>query len=409
MAGGLLTFLSRIIGRNMNKKTITDIEVSGKRVLVRVDFNVPLQDGAVSDDRRIQAALPTIEYLLKHNAAVILMSHLGRPKGPDDEEFKMDPVATRLSELLDRPVKKLDDCVGSEVEAAVKAMQPGDVIVLENTRFHKGETKNDPELSKQLAALGEVYVNDAFGSAHRAHASTAGITDYLRPAVAGFLLGKELDYLGRALSDPETPFLAILGGAKISDKIGVIQNLLTKVDGLLIGGGMANTFLAAKGLNLGKSLVEQEALETAKKLLDEAEDKLHLPVDAVIADRFAAEAEARIVPVDEVPTDWMVLDIGPATIAHFSNRLAAAKTVVWNGPMGVFEFPRFAEGTFAIAQALAGLEDATTIIGGGDSAAAVEQSGLANKMSHISTGGGASLEFLEGQTLPGVAALDDKS
>jgi phosphoglycerate kinase len=393
----------------MNKKTITDIEVSGKRVLVRVDFNVPLQDGAVSDDRRIQAALPTIEYLLKHNAAVILMSHLGRPKGPDDEEFKMDPVATRLSELLDRPVKKLDDCVGSEVEAAVKAMQPGDVIVLENTRFHKGETKNDPELSKQLAALGEVYVNDAFGSAHRAHASTAGVTDYLRPAVAGFLLGKELDYLGRALSDPETPFLAILGGAKISDKIGVIQNLLTKVDGLLIGGGMANTFLAAKGLNLGKSLVEQEALETAKKLLDEAEDKLHLPVDAVIADRFAAEAEARIVPVDEVPTDWMVLDIGPATIAHFSNRLAAAKTVVWNGPMGVFEFPRFAEGTFAIAQALAGLEDATTIIGGGDSAAAVEQSGLANKMSHISTGGGASLEFLEGQTLPGVAALDDKS
>jgi phosphoglycerate kinase len=306
-------------------------------------------------------------------------------------------------------IEKLDDCVGSEVEAAVKAMQPGDVIVLENTRFHKGETKNDPELSKQLAALGEVYVNDAFGSAHRAHASTAGVTDYLRPAVAGFLLGKELDYLGRALSDPETPFLAILGGAKISDKIGVIQNLLTKVDGLLIGGGMANTFLAAKGLNLGKSLVEQEALETAKKLLDEAEDKLHLPVDAVIADRFAAEAEARIVPVDEVPTDWMVLDIGPATIAHFSNRLAAAKTVVWNGLMGVFEFPRFAEGTFAIAQALAGLEDATTIIGGGDSAAAVEQSGLANKMSHISTGGGASLEFLEGQTLPGVAALDDKS
>lgn len=393
----------------MNKKTITDVDVSGKRVLVRVDFNVPLQNGLVTDDRRIRAALPTIEYLIEHNAAVILMSHLGRPKNQVVDELKMDPVADRLAELLERSVKKLDDCVGPDVEAAVKAMQPGEVILLENTRFHPGETKNDPDFAAQLAALGEIYVNDAFGSSHRAHASTAGVTDALRPAVAGFLLAKELDYLGNALAKPTPPFLAILGGAKISDKIGVIQNLLPRLDALLIGGGMANTFLAAQGLSMGKSLVEAEVIETAKELLDQAGDKLFLPVDAVIADSFAAEAEAQIVSVEEVPAGWMILDIGPATIAHFSNRLAAAKTVVWNGPMGVFEFPRFAEGTFAIARALAGLEEATTIIGGGDSAAAVEQSGLADKMSHISTGGGASLEFLEGKTLPGVAVLDDKT
>lgn len=392
----------------MNKKTITDVDVSGKRVLVRVDFNVPLQEGVVTDDRRIRAALPTIEYLLKHKAAVILMSHLGRPKGPGDEAFKMDPVAARLSDIIERPVKKLDDCVGPEVEAAVKAMKPGQVILLENTRFHPEEKKNDPDLSAKLAALGEVYVNDAFGSAHRAHASTAGVTDYLRPAVAGFLLGKELDYLDNALANPVRPFVAILGGAKVSDKIGVIQNLLPQVDALLIGGGMANTFFAAQDLNTGESLVEEEAIEMAKKLLDEASDKLFLPVDAVIADKFDANAEAKIVPIDEIPDKWRVLDIGPATIAHFSNRLAAAKTVVWNGPMGVFEFPRFAEGTFAIARALANLEEATTIIGGGDSAAAAELSGLAKEMSHISTGGGASLEFLEGKVLPGVAALDDK-
>jgi phosphoglycerate kinase len=287
-------------------------------------------------------------------------------------------------------------------------MQPGDVTLLENTRFHKEEKKNDPEFSRQLAALGEVYVNDAFGSAHRAHASTVGVTDYLRPAVAGFLMERELEYLGRALTDPEKPFLAIMGGAKISDKIAVIESLLAKVDTLLIGGGMANTFFVAQGYNVGKSLVEEEAVETAKKLLAEHGDKLVLPVDCVVATEFKADAEAKTVPVDEVPGDWMILDIGPATVAHFSNRLAAARTVVWNGPMGVFEFPRFAEGTFAIARALAGLAGATTIIGGGDSAAAVEQSGLADKMSHISTGGGASLEFLEGKTLPGVAALDDK-
>ncbi len=392
----------------MNKKTIKDVEVKGKRVLVRVDFNVPMENGRVTDDRRIRAALPTINYLLEQGASVVLMSHLGRPKDAPDPKYAMDPVAAKLSELLGRPVQKLDDCVGAEVEAAVKAMQPGEVTLLENTRFHKAEKKNDPDFSKQLAALGQVYVNDAFGSAHRAHASTAGVTDYLRPAVAGFLLEKELAYLGGALANPTPPFLAIMGGAKISDKIAVIDNLLSKVDSLLIGGGMANTFLAAQGYGVGKSLVEQEAIDTAKKLLAESGDKLVLPVDCVVAAEFKADAPARVVSVDEVPVEEMILDIGPATIAHFSNRLAAAKTVVWNGPMGVFEFPRFAEGTFAIARALAGLAGATTIIGGGDSAAAVEQSGLADKMSHISTGGGASLEFLEGKVLPGVAALDDK-
>ncbi|HEY85796.1 MAG TPA: phosphoglycerate kinase [Chloroflexi bacterium] len=391
----------------MDKKTLTDIDVSGKRVLLRVDFNVPLQDGVVGDDRRIRSALPTIEYLLKRNAAVILMSHLGRPKGQALDALKMNPVAERLAELLDRPVKKMDDCVGLEVESAVKAMRPGDVILLENTRFHPEEKKNDKNFAAQLAALGQIYVNDAFGSAHRAHASTEGVTHFLRPAVAGFLLAKELDYLGKALADPAPPFLAILGGAKVSDKIGVIKNLLPKVDGLLIGGGMANTFFAAQGYNTGNSLVEQGALDTAKSLLDEAGDKLILPVDLTLADKFAADAEIRVVPVDEIPDGWMALDIGPASIAHFSNRLAAAKTVIWNGPMGVFEFPRFAEGTFAVAQALAELSDAATIIGGGDSAAAVELSGLSSKMSHISTGGGASLEFLEGKSLPGVAALDE--
>ena len=391
----------------MNKKTIRDIEVRGKRVLVRVDFNVPLKDGIVTDDRRIRAALPTLQYLLDHGAAVVLMSHLGRPKGAPMPEFRMDPVAQRLGELLGRPVLKLDDCVGPQVENAVGAMQPGDVTLLENTRFQPGETKNDPALSERLARLGDVFVSDAFGAAHRAHASTEGVAHHL-PAVAGFLMEQELNYLGRALADPERPFLAVLGGAKISDKIGVIDNLLSKVDTLLIGGGMANTFFKAQGYGVGDSLVEDGALDAARALLNSAGDKLALPVDCVIADRFEAEAEARVVPVDQVPPGWRILDVGPATVAHFSNRLAAAKTVVWNGPMGVFEFPRFAEGTFAIARALAGLKDATTIIGGGDSAAAVEKSGLADKMSHISTGGGASLEFLEGKELPGVTALLDR-
>jgi phosphoglycerate kinase len=392
----------------VNKKTVKDIDVKGKRVLVRVDFNVPMENGQVTDDRRIQAALPTIEYLLEQGAGLVLMSHLGRPKDAPDPKFQLDPVGTRLSQLLGRPVNKLDDCVGPAVEAVVKAMQPGDITLLENTRFHQGEKKNEAAFAGQLARLGEVYVNDAFGSAHRAHASTAGVTDTLRPAVAGFLLEKELEYLGGVLANPAQPFLAILGGAKISDKISVIENLLGQVDTLLIGGGMANTFFVAQGYDVGASLVEQQAIDTARKLLDDQADKLILPVDCTVAAEFKAGAEAKVVPVDEVPRGWLILDIGPATIAHFANRLAAAKTVVWNGPMGVFEFPRFATGTFAIAKALAGLEEATTIIGGGDSAAAAQQSGLAGKLSHISTGGGASLEFLEGKILPGVAALDDK-
>jgi phosphoglycerate kinase len=391
----------------MNKKTVRDVDVKGKRVLMRVDFNVPIKNGVVTDDRRIVAALPTMRYLLDQGASVLLMSHLGRPKDGPDPAFSMKPVARHLQKVLGRPVSFVDDCVGEKAEQAARAMKPGDVVVLENTRFQKGETKNDPALSAGMARLGDVYVNDAFGSAHRAHSSTEGVAHYL-PAVAGFLMEKELAYLGKALASPERPFLALLGGAKISDKIGVIQNLLTKVDSLLVGGGMANTFLKARGLGVGDSLVEDEALATARQLLATAGDQLVLPVDCVIADKFEAGAQSKVVPVNEVPAGWRILDIGPATVAHFSNRLAAAKTVVWNGPMGVFEFPKFAEGTFAIARVLAGLKGAITIVGGGDSAAAVEQSGLAEKMSHISTGGGASLEFLEGKELPGVTALLDK-
>ncbi|MEM7343869.1 MAG: phosphoglycerate kinase [Chloroflexota bacterium] len=392
----------------MNKKTIKDIDVRDQRALVRVDFNVPMENGNVTDDRRIRAALPTINYLLEQGASVVLMSHLGRPKDGPDPQFSLQPVGTTLAGLLGRPVQTVDDCVGEAVEAAVQAMQPGDVTLLENTRFYAEEKKNKAEFAAKLAALGDLYVNDAFGSAHRAHASTAGVTETLRPAVAGFLLEKELAYLGGALANPAEPFLAIMGGAKISDKIAVIEKLLGKVDSLLIGGGMANTFFVAQGLTVGSSLVEETAVSVAETLLADHADKLILPVDCVVANEFKADAEAQVVPVDEVPEGWMILDIGPATIAHFANRLAAAQTVLWNGPMGVFEFPRFAEGTFAVAQALAVLPDATTIIGGGDSAAAAEQSGLADKMSHISTGGGASLEFLEGKLLPGVAALDDK-
>jgi len=391
----------------MNKKTIRDVDVQGKRVLVRVDFNVPLDAGAVTDDTRIRAALPTIQYLLDRDAIVILASHLGRPKGVPMPEFVMDPVARRLSELLGRPVHKLDDSAGPQVEAAVGEARPGDMLLLENTRFHPGETKNDPEYARQLAALAELYVNDAFGSAHRAHASTEGVAHYL-PAVAGFLMEKEIEFLGGALSAPRRPFVAILGGAKISDKIGVIQNLLGQVESLLIGGGMANTFLKAQGCHIGESLVEDGSLQVARDLLAQAGDKPVLPVDAVVADRFDADALSQIVPAGDVPSGWRILDIGPRTLELFRERLEGAHTVVWNGPMGVFEFPRFARGTEAVAQMLAALPDAVTIVGGGDSVAAIQDAGLAGKMSHISTGGGASLEFLEGKALPGVAALLDR-
>jgi phosphoglycerate kinase len=387
------------------KKTVRDVDVQGKRVLLRVDFNVPLQDGVITDDRRIRAALPTINYLLDGGATVIVMSHLGRPKGQVVEELRLTTVAARLADLLDRPVTKLDDCVGPHVERAVAASQPGDVILLENVRFHAGETKNDPEFARQLASLADLYVNDAFGAAHRAQASVVGVADYL-PAVAGFLMEKELQALGGALEHPKHPFVAVLGGAKISGKIEVIDNLLPKVDRLLIGGGMANTFFKAQGYAIGDSLVEDDALGIAKETLAKAADKLMLPVDVVIADAFEADAQSKVVAVDQVSDGWRIMDIGPQTLKRFDEALRPARTVVWNGPMGVFEFAKFAEGTFALARQLAEI-DATTVIGGGDSAAAIEETGLADKMSHISTGGGASLEFLAGKTLPGVAALDD--
>ena len=392
----------------MNKKTVKDVDVSGKRVLVRVDFNVPIAQGAVADDRKIQAALPTIQYLLGHGAALILMSHLGRPQKGPDPKFVMDPVAERLSQLLEQPVRKLDDCVGPEIEKAARDLQTGQVILLENTRFHKEEKSNDPKFSRQLASLGEVFVNDAFGSAHRAHASTVGVTDTLRPAVSGLLLQKELESLDQVLAHPVQPFVAIMGGVKISDKIILIENLLSRVSCLLIGGGMANTFLAAQGLDVGSSLMDAKVTEVAADLLARYRDQLVLPVDCRVGAEFQADTESKVVAVDEVPAGWRILDIGPKSIDRFAERLAPARTVFWNGPMGVFEFPRFAQGTVAVAQVLAGLEGATTIVGGGDSAAAVQQAGLADAMSHISTGGGASLELLEGKKLPGVAALDDR-
>ncbi len=390
----------------MNKKTVRDVDLRGKRVLMRVDFNVPMQDVVVTDDKRIRAALPTIQYVLDQGASLILMSHLGRPKGGPDPEFSLKPAAEVLSKLLGRPVKMAPDCIGPEVEAMARALQPGEVLMLENVRFHKEEEKNDPEFARKLAALGEVYVNDAFGSAHRAHASTEGVAHYL-PAVSGFLMEQELAYLSRATENPERPYVAILGGAKISDKIGVVENLLSKCDKLIIGGGMANTFLAAKGYNMAESLVEPDAIETARNILSRAGDKVLLPVDAVVADRFDAEAASQVVDVDKVPAGWRVMDIGPKTVALFAEALKGARLVVWNGPMGVFEFPKFAEGTFALARLLAE-SGATTVIGGGDSASAVKKAGVAKQMSHVSTGGGASLEFLEGKVLPGVAALNDR-
>jgi len=391
----------------VNKKTIKDVEWSGKRALVRCDFNVPLDDDQnITDDIRIREAVPTIRYLLDQGAAVVLCSHLGRPKGQVVDTMRLTPVAGRLSELLNKTVNKLDDCVGPVVEAAVAAMKPGDVVLLENLRFHAQEEKNDPAFAKQLAALGDVFVNDAFGTAHRAHASTAGVADYM-PAVAGFLMQKEIDFLGSAVENPKRPFVAILGGAKISDKIGVIANLLSKADALLIGGGMANTFFKAKGYEMGDSLVEESSLDQARDLMAKGGDKLVLPVDVVMADAFSADANTKTVGADAVQPGWRVLDVGPKTVKLFAEKVSGAKTVVWNGPMGVFEMEPFAKGTFEVAKALAE-SNATTIIGGGDSAAAVEQSGLADRITHISTGGGASLEFLEGIELPGIAVLDDK-
>jgi phosphoglycerate kinase len=391
----------------VTKKTVRDVPVKGKRVLVRVDFNVPLEKSQVADDTRIRAALPTIRYLLEQGAAVILMSHLGRPKGEVRDELRMDPVAHRLSELLGLEVVKLDNCTGPEVESAAQRLEPGQVLLLENLRFHPEEEANDQGFAQKLASLADLYVNDAFGTAHRAHASTAGVANYL-PAVAGLLLERELEMLGRILEDPARPFVAILGGAKVSGKIGVIRSLLTRVDLLLLGGGMANTFLKAQGHEVGASLVEDDSLGVARDILEDAGERLVLPVDVVVADAFSEDANTRTVGVDQVPINWRILDIGPRTVGLFEERLASAATVVWNGPMGVFEFPRFAAGTIALATGLAKTR-ATTIVGGGDSVAALRQAGLADKMTHVSTGGGASLEFLEGKTLPGVAALEDRS
>jgi phosphoglycerate kinase len=389
-----------------NKKTIRDLDFSDRKVLVRVDFNVPLESGKVADDTRIQAALPTIEYLSSQKAKIILCSHLGRPKGKPDSRFSLRPVADHLSGLLGIPILFAEDCVGEDATNKASKLQPAQILLLENTRFHPGEKANDPEFAQQLSELAELYVNDAFGSAHRAHASTEGVS-HLLPAVAGLLMEKELKYLGEALAEPAHPFVAILGGAKISDKIGVVQRLLGMADTLLIGGGMANTFLAADGNDMADSLVEKDALETAKSLLSESRDQLILPVDLIIADSFHEDAQSQVVAVDAVLPGWQALDIGPKTIDNFKAKLTGAKLIVWNGPMGVFEFERFAEGTYAIAAAVAEAE-AISIVGGGDSAAAIRRAGLSEQISHVSTGGGASLEFLEGKTLPGVAALLDR-
>ncbi len=393
----------------MNKKTIRDIDLTGKRVLVRVDFNVPIdENGRVTDDTRIRAAIPTLKYILDQKPRyVALMSHLGRPKDEPDPKYSLRPVVLVLAGLLGVEVAFAEDSVGEVAQRAAAALPDGGVLLLENTRFHKEEKKNDEAYARQLAELGDVYVNDAFGSAHRAHASTEGVARYL-PAVAGFLMEKELNYLANAIANPERPFVAILGGAKVSDKIGVIEALLGKCDRLLIGGGMANTFFKAQGYDMGDSLVEEEALDTARNLLAQSGDKLVLPEEVVIADAFDNNANTRVIkPAEGVPAGWRVLDIGPGAVEQYRAILKDARTVVWNGPMGVFEMPNFAKGTFQIAEILAE-SSATTIIGGGDSAAAVQQAGLADRMSHISTGGGASLELLEGKELPGVVALNDK-
>ncbi|MGN7337870.1 phosphoglycerate kinase [Bacillus paralicheniformis] len=394
----------------MNKKSVKDIDVKGRVVFCRVDFNVPMKDGKVTDDTRIRAALPTIQYLTEQGAKVLLASHLGRPKGQVSEELRLTPVAARLGELIGKEVKKADEAYGDAVKAQISEMKDGDILVLENVRFYPGEEKNDPELSKAFADLADVYVNDAFGAAHRAHASTAGIAEHL-PAVAGFLMEKELEVLGKALSNPERPFTAIIGGAKVKDKIGVIESLLEKVDNLIIGGGLAYTFVKALGHEVGKSLLEEDKIELAKSFMDRAKEKgvnFYMPTDVLVADDFLNDANTKVVPVSEIPSDWEALDIGEETRKTYADVIKNSKLVVWNGPMGVFELDAFAKGTKAVAEALAEAKDTYSVIGGGDSAAAVEKFGLADKMSHISTGGGASLEFMEGKELPGVKALNDK-
>ena len=398
---------------NYNKKSIEDIDVAGKRVLCRCDFNVPTKNGKITSDKRIVAAMPTIEYLVNHGAKVILCSHMGKPKGEWKPELSLKVVADRISELLGKPVVMAADVAGEDAKAKAAALKDGDVMLLENTRFIKGETKNDPELSKALADLADIFVNDAFGTAHRAHSSTAGVADYL-PAVSGFLVNKEVSIMGKALANPERPFVAILGGAKVSDKLNVINNLLEKVDTLIIGGGMAYTFLAAKGYSVGTSLLDSEKIDYCKEMMAKAEAKgvkLLLPIDTVVAASFPdpidGDVDVQTVPADAIPADKMGLDIGEKTRELFADAAKSAKTVVWNGPMGVFENPTLAKGTIAVAEALAE-SDAITIVGGGDSAAACEQLGFADKITHISTGGGASLEFLEGLELPGIACLEDK-
>ena len=392
------------------KKTMDDVNVKGKRVFVRVDFNVPMEDGKITDETRIRAAIPTIEALVNKGAKVILASHLGRPKGEVKEDMRLTAVGERLSELMNKPVKKLDESIGEAVEAAVAEMQDGDIVLLENVRFHKGEEKNDEELAKAFARLADVYVNDAFGAAHRAHASTEGIAKHVEAAVAGYLMQKELDVLGKALSQPERPFTAIIGGAKVKDKIGVIENLLDKVDHLIIGGGLSYTFTKAEGYDIGTSLLEEDKIELAKSFIEKAKEKgveLHMPIDAVVANEFSKDAETKVVDIDAIPSDWMGLDIGPKTAEKYADIIKNSKLIIWNGPMGVFEMDKFANGTEKVAQAMAETQG-YTVIGGGDSAAAVEKFDVADKMDHISTGGGASLELMEGKALPGIVALNDK-
>ena len=394
----------------MPKKTVRDVDVKGKRVFVRVDFNVPMQDGKITDDTRIRAALPTIQYLSEQGAKVILASHLGRPKGQVVEELRLTAAGERLSELIGKPVRKTDEAFGETVKAEIAKMEDGDILLLENVRFYPGETKNDPELARSFAELADLYVNDAFGAAHRAHASTEGIAQYI-PAVSGFLMEKELNVLGEAMENPKRPFTAIIGGAKVKDKIGVIENLLEKADNLIIGGGLAYTFVKAQGYEIGKSLLEEDKIELAKEFMAKAKEKgvnFYMPVDVVVAKEFSEDAETKVVDIKEIPSDWEALDIGPKTRELYTDIVKNSALVIWNGPMGVFEFDKFAEGTKAVAQALADAENTYTIIGGGDSAAAAEKFNLADKMDHISTGGGASLEFIEGKVLPGVAALNDK-